>query len=928
VPEVGTKPSRPGSTLLVFLIADVRGYTRFTHEQGDAAAARLADRFAGLCEGVLGAHDGRMIELRGDEALAIFSSARNALRGAVSLQNAFKDALADDPSLPLTVGMGLDAGEAIPVRGGYRGGALNLAARLCSIAGPGEILASDTAVGLARKTDGLAFVDRGQVSLKGLSAPVRVVQVATEGELPDTLPPLQPVLITHPTNLPDEPTKFIGREGEIAQIAALVRDPHSRLVTLTGPGGSGKTRLALQVGQSLLYTFRDGVFFCDLASTTDPTQVPGVIADVLDAKDDGRDDLVQSLIAALGERQLLLVLDNFEHVLEAADSARRVLDGCREVRILVTSRVPLHLRREHEHSVPPLSVPDPEHLPDFDALSQYESVALFVERARAARDTFAVTDENARAVAEICARLEGLPLAIELAAARVRLFPPPALLQRLSSRLKLLTGGSRDLPERQRTLRATIDWSYSLLNEEEKALFARLSVFVGGCFFEAAEAVCTVEEELDTLEIMASLVEKSLIRQAGEEEPRFTMLEAIREYADEKLSERSERGALQDAHASYFLQLAEVADAETRGPRQLEWFARLDAELPNLRAAIDHLYDGDRTEDGIRLICHLDDFWNRHYYVGVETVHRLEVGLQRAGDRLSPGARGRALFVLASQLYGIEFDKYGRSPESAGYLREALPLLEEAGDRFHQARSSILLGRAARFDENGEEARAWFKKALALYREIGEVRGMAFALGGLAEIAWLQEDDEEAVRLWKEALRLARQVGDVYGAAQHMWYLGTAALFRGDLEEAKRYLNEPRAVYAGTTIFSVGLPVAFGVLALKTGGVDIAGQLFREAMLVAREVAQPATLLFAVQQVVALELARGEPERAGTLLGAAMAWQKRLGTPMERGWREEYEGAVTRARAALDDANWQRLQDEGADMSLEEAIGYALRESV
>src|SRR5947209_1743673 len=245
--EQAANRTAPTTTLLTFLIADVRGYTRFTNERGDEAAARLADRFAALCEQEVGRHDGQVIELRGDEALAVFSSARNALRGAVALQEAFKEAAAGDRSLPLTVGMGLDAGEPIPVRGGYRGGALNLAARLCSIAGTGEILASETVIGLARRTEGLVFVDRGQVSLKGLASPVRVLQIAPEGELPDQLPPLQPILVTHPTNLPDDPTPFIGREDEIARIARLVREPKGRLVTLTGPGGTGKTRLALQV---------------------------------------------------------------------------------------------------------------------------------------------------------------------------------------------------------------------------------------------------------------------------------------------------------------------------------------------------------------------------------------------------------------------------------------------------------------------------------------------------------------------------------------------------------------------------------------------------------------------------------------------------------------------------------------------------------
>ncbi|HZU12997.1 MAG TPA: AAA family ATPase [Chloroflexota bacterium] len=377
-----------GSSVRTFLIADVRGYTRFTNDHGDEAAARLADCFAALCEGVVGEHGGRVIELRGDEALCVFDSSRDALRGAVALQAAFMQAVADDPALPLNVGMGLDAGEAIPVRGGYRGGALNLAARLCSIAGGGEILASEGVIHLARKMDGLAFVDRGQVTLNGLTAPVRVLQIAREGDIPAGLPPLQPILVTHPTNLPDDSTLFVGREEEIAAIAGLVRDPHIRLVTLTGPGGTGKTRLALRVGNTLLYDFQDGVFFCDLASLTDASLVASTIAGVLGVKEEGGQDLTGTLTEQLKAKHLLLVLDNFEHLLDAGHLVAHLLDGCRDLHVLVTSRIPLHLSWEQEHSVPPLSLPDAHRVRDAASLSQYESVALFIQRARAAKDGF------------------------------------------------------------------------------------------------------------------------------------------------------------------------------------------------------------------------------------------------------------------------------------------------------------------------------------------------------------------------------------------------------------------------------------------------------------------------------------------------------------------------------------------------------------
>lgn len=412
-----------GSGVWTFLIADVRRYTRFSNDYSDEAAARLADRFAALCERVVGEYVGQVIELRGDEALCVFDSTRGALRGAVALQAAFKQASADDPTLPLQVGMGLDAGEAVPVRGGCRGGALNLATRLCSIAGGEKILASEGVIHLARKVEGLAFVDRGQVTLKVLKAPVRVLQIAREGDTPSDLPPLQPILVTHQTNLLDDSTPFVGREEEIAAIAGLVRDPGTRLVTLTGPGGTGKTRLALQVGTLLLYDFPDGVFFCDLSPLAGPTLVPSAIARVLEVKEQAGRNLNDTLIDALREKHLLLVLDNVEHVVDACGIVADLLDGCRNLHILVTSRIPLHLSREQEHAVPPLSLPHSEPAQDAATLSKYESAALFIQRAKAAKDSFTMTDENSPTAAEMCSRLDGLPLAIKLAAARIKLFP-------------------------------------------------------------------------------------------------------------------------------------------------------------------------------------------------------------------------------------------------------------------------------------------------------------------------------------------------------------------------------------------------------------------------------------------------------------------------------------------------------------------------
>jgi predicted ATPase/class 3 adenylate cyclase len=925
---VGSSSSlSPQSALLTFLIADVRGYTRFTLEHGDEAAARLANRFASLCEEVLGAHEGHVIELRGDEALTVFSSARHALRGAVALQQAFKDRVRDDPSLPLAVGMGLDAGEPIPVRGGYRGGALNLAARLCSIAGPGEILASETVIGLARKTEGLVFVDRGQVQLKGLASPVRVLQIAPDGELPAELPPLQPILVTHPTNLPDDATPFIGREGEIAAIAALLRDPHVRMVTLTGPGGTGKTRLALQVGNTLLYDFSDGVFFCDLAPLADPALVPSAIADVLGIKEEAGRDLTETLIAQLKEKHLLLVLDNFEHLLDACQVVAGLLDGCRDLHILVTSRIPLHLSREQEHAVPPLSVPDPRQVRDAAGLSQYESVALFIQRAKAAKDSFNVTDANAPAVAEICARLDGLPLAIELAAARIKLFPPQALLQRLNSRLKLLTGGAKDRPSRQQTLRGAIDWSYSLLSEDEQVLSARLSVFAGDWAFEAAEAVCNQDGELDLLEGMTSLVDKSLVRQEGDEEPRFSMLETIREYAAEKLGEQGHEDQFREAHAHYYVQLAEEAEPEIRGPNQLAWFRRLDVEVPNLWAAVRYLLDTNEAGSALRLLSALYDYWiSRIHYV--EAMRWLHEGLERGGERLPTPVRGKALWALAATTSWYWWGMPERHRSVIPSVEQALLLLEKAGDRLVYARALCLRGNVARLDAKYPEATQWYERSLEVCRQIGYQRGLGTVLANLAILAAEQGDDILAISRSDEALGVLRAVGDRNLIAMQLYELGVLYVARGELEEGRVRLNEclpmfrelGRPNWVGLTL------VGLGALSLKEGSYGLAEEHLHEALRVFRE-RESEYAVDTLGYVAALNLALGTPQGAGRLLGAMLALRERLGYSVPSPLCREDEPTIRQAREVLGEEAWQRTQAEGAAMTLEEAVAFALEEN-
>jgi predicted ATPase/DNA-binding XRE family transcriptional regulator len=387
-------------------------------------------------------------------------------------------------------------------------------------------------------------------------------------------------------SLPIQPTPFVGRQQELEEVRAVLSRPAVRLLTLTGPGGVGKTRLAVQVAEDVAGQFPDGVSFVSLGSLVDPGHVPASIASTLGLREVRGLSLLDDLTTYLRSKKLLLVLDNFEHLLPATNAVSHLLAACAHLTILLTSRTVLHLAAEREYPVPPLTLPLPGHLPALAVLARHDAIRLFVQRAEAVKPAFRLTEDNAVAVAGICYRLDGLPLAIELAASRVKLFPPRALLERLSGNLKLLTGGARDLPARQQTLWNTIDWSYSLLSAEEQYLFARLSAFAGGCSYEAVEAVCNPEGELDLVAGLASLLDHSLLRQDGEEEPRLGMLETLREYAREQLAAQGERDVFQRRHAAYYLALAERAEPELTGADQLRWLDLLEREHDNLRAAL------------------------------------------------------------------------------------------------------------------------------------------------------------------------------------------------------------------------------------------------------------------------------------------------------------------------------------------------------
>jgi predicted ATPase/DNA-binding CsgD family transcriptional regulator len=633
-------------------------------------------------------------------------------------------------------------------------------------------------------------------------------------------------------NLPPSLTPLIGREQEVEAACALLRRPEVRLLTFVGTGGVGKTCLGLAVAQVLLDDFTDGVSFVSLAPVSDPTRIMAAIAQALSLWEVGDLPLEDQVRAALSDRHLLLLLDNFEHPLEAAPQLLVLLASCPRLSMLVTSRAALHLSGEQEFPVPPLALPDLAHLPEPQALAQLAAVRLFVLRAQAVQPAFELTEANAHTIADICVRLDGLPLALELAAARSKLLPPQALLKRLKHRLSVLTGGARDLPARQQALRNTLQWSYDLLSQEEKRLFRWLAVFVGGCTLEAAEVVCQVGQGDSTqvfpvLERIASLLDKSLLQQTAHagEEPRLVMLETIREFALEQLHQQGEEEAARRAHARYYLRLIETAEPHLLDPDQLLWFARLEQDLDNLRTILQAAASGgaEEVELALRLAGALRLFWVGQGYLreGRDALERLLADTRAIAAPIRLKALNTLGVILWSQsdahrlaqvadealaLARVQGDHValtiamiqratammlgrGDSTAAQACLEEALTEARALGDHFILASALISLGRLAEYQRDAQRAVPWFEEGLALCRAAGEKMLLASVLMMFAQTELSLGHAARSQALLDESLSIFREIGNIPAIALIFNMLGRVALQQGELDKAEEFLT-------------------------------------------------------------------------------------------------------------------------------------------
>ncbi|MCC2628468.1 MAG: hypothetical protein K0S14_2118 [Thermomicrobiales bacterium] len=862
---------------VTFLFTDIEGSTALW-ERDRAAMREAVDRQLAILHSLISAHHGVHFKTIGDGTQAAFGTAEDALRAALASQRAL---LAEDWGElgPIRVRMALHAGEAQPdAHGDYLTAPLNRLARLLSTGSGGQILLSQTVQQLTRGVlpPAVELRDLGEHRLRDLLEPEHVFQLV-HPDLPADFPPLRS-MDARPQNLPRQPTPFLGREQQVADVVELLRRADTQLLTLVGPGGTGKTRLALQVAAEVLEDFADGVFFVPLAMLTDPALVPSAIAATLGLREEGEQSMAGRLQDVVLVREMLLVLDNFEHLVDGGSAVWSLLGSAPRVKVLATSRVPLHLRAEREYPVPPLGLPRRTPPPTLEQLSQYEAVRLFIDRAQAVNPDFVVDNDNAPAVAEICWRLDGLPLAIELAAARVRLLPPQAILARLEHRLPFLTGGARDAPERQRTLRNTVAWSYDLLELEEQQVFRQLAVFAGGMTLEPAEAVANPHGRLDIFGNLEPLVEHNLLRQeAGlEGEPRFSMLETIREYGLEQLEASGEADATRARHAAVVLALAEEADGALHGPQQLIWIERLETEYANIRSALGWTLTG-QPETALGLVAALHWFW---FYRGYLTEGRdWTERVLATGASAAPEVRARVLN------WSSKFALYGQADYATATARaeEALALARSVGDRSSEGWALQNLGAVAAERGDVKRAAALSAEAEAQFRGIGERHGVAVALFNQAGLVGAAGDVNRQRELLERSLAEYRATGDRVEASWALFALGDHELDQGHVDRARALLEEAleTAREFGFGLVEGGALLELAEVAGEQGDANQAATYLQDAETKFRELGHGLIVADGLNHSGYQALRQGDHERARRLVEEALAVARESGALSE-----------------------------------------------
>ena len=914
----------PNGTV-TFLFSDVEGSTWLWEQHPDGMKAALACHDL-LLRRAVESNQGTVIKTTGDGMLAAFQTVIPAMQAALAVQQALSgEAWVEIEPQTIRVRMALHTGAAELRAGDYFGPALNRAARLMAAGHGGQVLLSDVTAGLARDDlpADVSLLDLGEQRLKDLSRPERVYQLVHPGLARD-FPPLK-TLESFPNNLPQQLTSFVGRQSELAMTRSRLEN--ARLLTLIGPGGTGKTRLALQLAADVLPRYLDGVWLVELAPLADPALVLQTVASVLKVREVPGLTLQELLTNTLRGRHLLLVLDNCEHLIEACASlADHMLRVCPHLQMIASSREALGIGGEVIYRVPPLALPaDVDTSPD--NLCEFESVQLFVERAQAVQPQFSFTAANAPAVAQISRRLDGIPLALELAAARVRMMPPEQIAAHLDDRFRLLTGGSRTALPRQQTLRSLIDWSYDLLSEPERTLFRSLAVFVGGWSIEAAEALTP---DLDVWSLLEALVNKSLVAQedAGGV-ARYRLLETIRQYARDRLLESPENAHSRDRHFKYYYEWIDPSLPHRLGSHSKQWYDMCEREKDNLRAAFSWGLEVD-PDAVLRLAAALADFWTRRgYYADVRA--ELSSALQRVdslpaltgeAQQLRLLTRARALLAISQPI----FHDYS-TRISAG--SECVRLFRQYGSREELGFALGILATNESMHGDLDQAEQHLVEAIALGRETGDTGVMAMTLGLFGQVILAKYGDlEGARRASDESARIGRQSGDSmpWGSATAILNLGVFNLITGQYDQARRYSQEAHELFQelGDPLMTVNAQSNLGHIELANGNFSAAAQIYRQTLPRYLESQHFGAIAHQLEMFATISRREDHLARAARLFGAAEALRESVNIPMAPYEREGYEREVTALRQAMTPEALALGWEEGRRLTTKQAVEFAL----
>lgn len=908
-----------------FLFTDIEGSTKLAQQFPEAMPALLA-RHHEIMHQAIQAHHGYVFQLVGDSFAVSFHSAIDALNAALEAQRGLQTETWTPA--PIRVRMGIHTGAAELLEGGEKEikytayAAIALSQRIMSVGHGGQILLSQTAQDLVRdRLPAQAELrDMGECRLKDVAELQRLYQIV----VPDLLSEFAPLntLETFTNNLPTQLTSFIGRQDEINKVTELLAE--HRMVTPTGSGGCGKTRLAIEVANHVQTTFTDGIWFVELAPIADPALVPQTVITTLNLRQDSVRSGLQVLTDYLRPRNTLLILDNCEHLIEScAQLCEALLRGCPKLKIVATSREALGIGGETPYRVPSLKSADPEHLPPLEKLGAMDSVRLFLDRAANAKSDFRLTQENARFVAQICYRLDGIPLAIELAAARVKVLSPEQIAARLDDRFRLLTGGSRTALPRQQTLRAMIDWSYSLLPGAEKVLFRRLAVFVGGWTLEAAEQVCADERDsIEILDLLTRLVDKSLViteEVAGE--TRYSRLETIRQYSTEKFLETDEIETIRNRHLAFYAKFAQEGERQLQGRDELLWGHRLAAELDNLRAAMEWGLTQD-PDAALAIASRLDLFWVPKGYLA-ESHRWLRRGLDKT-TAITPEQqtlRAHALRALAYAEVGS-----GNNARANRIAQEAIALLRAGTDKSELAYTLLISSFPLSLLAQHAEAKATLEQSLALARAEKNAYVAASALGYLARLTVESSGDiQQAQHYADESLRVSEEAGirSIAGKAYEM--KGRIAVQRGEYDRARAFFEQSIRIFQelGTTFEVLIEKSNLAHLERQIGNGQGAFELYRETIVAFRDAGQLGAVAHQLECFGFLALAQNEYERALELFAAASALREKSDTSMTPDEQVYFDAQLKTVSDKLDEAIFKKAWETGRGMNMERAIAFA-----